>query len=150
LVKAGCDLHKVDQDGTNSLMAAAVRGHQEIVTALLTAGSPVNAQNVDGHTALMFAFNGKNQVATLWERYEAYMEEGGEDDTEANSLIIKEALDNHTAVLELLMKRGADSGLKDKEGHTAKDFDFNPGLDEEVVEQEMKGERKRKKSKNEL
>ncbi|KAL7461387.1 hypothetical protein ACHAXS_003047, partial [Conticribra weissflogii] len=68
------DVNAKDKEGTNSLMAAAARGHLECVRALLSApGIDVNAQNADGHTALMFAYNGKNQVETLWERYSQFV-----------------------------------------------------------------------------
>ena len=63
------------QNQTNSLMAAAAQGHADIVELLLKAGAAVNEQNVDGHTALMFAYNGKNQVETLWERYTQFVKE---------------------------------------------------------------------------
>ena len=44
-------------------MAAAARGHLECIQLLIESeGIEVNSQNVDGHTALMFAYNGKNQV----------------------------------------------------------------------------------------
>ena len=43
-------------------MAASVRGHKDVVDALLRHGANVDRQNVDGHTALMFAYNGRNQV----------------------------------------------------------------------------------------
>ena len=33
----------------------------------------VNSQNIDGHTVLMFAYNGKNQVETLWECYSQFV-----------------------------------------------------------------------------
>jgi ankyrin repeat protein len=50
-------------------MAAAVRGYLEVVELLIKTGANVNAQNVDGHTALMFAYNGKNQVQSLLDKY---------------------------------------------------------------------------------
>lgn len=50
------------QDGTTALMAASVRGHKAAVDALLEHGASVDQQNLDGHTALMFAYNGRNQV----------------------------------------------------------------------------------------
>lgn len=50
------------QDGTTALMAASVRGHKDVVDALLRHGANVDQQNLDGHTALMFAYNGRNQV----------------------------------------------------------------------------------------
>lgn len=45
-------------------MAASVRGHKDVVDALLRHGANVDQQNLDGHTALMFAYNGRNQVMT--------------------------------------------------------------------------------------
>lgn len=50
------------QDGTTALMAASVRGHKTAVDALLKHGASVDQQNLEGHTALMFAYNGRNQV----------------------------------------------------------------------------------------
>ena len=48
------------------------------------------------------------------------------------------------------MKAGADITLKDKEGHVAADFDFQPDADGELLEREEKAERKRDESRNEL
>lgn len=135
-------------------------------------GIDVNSQNVDGHTALMFAYNGKNQVETLWERYSQFVSDAKleksspEEDGEAikNEAVVKtadiddggtgpliqEALKNHTTLVDLLLKAGADNTIKDKEGHVAKDFDFQPDADGELLEREEKAERKRDESKNEL
>lgn len=161
LIDAGADVNAVDKDGTTALMAAAARGHIEAVEKLLTAKANTNAQNVDGHTALMFAFNGKNQVETLWERYNQFVAEakitadegeGAKDEVDDGGTgpIIKESLENHTALVELLLKNGADVTLKDKEGHTASDFDFHPEIDADVLKQEEEAEKKRSQSKNEL
>lgn len=46
-------------------MAASVRGHKDVVDALLRHGANVDQQNFDGHTALMFAYNGRNQVTNI-------------------------------------------------------------------------------------
>jgi ankyrin repeat protein len=143
------DVNGKDKDGTNALMAASARGHNKVVEVLLKAGAAVNEQNSDGHTALMFAYNGKNQVETLWERYSQYA--GGEEKDDAGTgPLIQEALVNHTALVSLLLKGGADASLKDKEGHTAKDFDFHPDADADVLEKETKAEKVRDASKNEL
>ena len=64
--------------------------------------------------------------------------------------LIQEALKNHTTLVDLLMKAGADIALKDKEGHVAADFDFQPDADGELLEREEKAERKRDESRNEL
>lgn len=77
-------------------------------------------QNVDGHTALMFAYNGKNQVEVLLDKYSEYMKESNDNSTR----IIKEALQTHVEVVQLLIKGGADLTIKDSEGHVAVDFDY--------------------------
>ena len=43
--------------------------HVQVVEVLLKYNANVNDQNVDGHTALMFAYNGRNQVASLLDKY---------------------------------------------------------------------------------
>lgn len=158
LVDAKADINTKDADGTTALMAASARGHFDVVTILVKAGAKVNEQNSDGHTALMFAYNGKNQVETLWERYSQFVVEpdGTEKQTDdvaddgGTGPVIREALDNHTALVDLLLKNGADEKLKDKEGHTAQDFDFHPDADSEVLDKETKAEKVRDESKNEL
>jgi len=102
------DVNTKDKDGTNALMAAAVRGHKEVVGQLIARGADVNAQNMDGHTALMFAYNGKNQVETLLDKYGEYMKEANDNSTK----IIKDALQTHVDVVSLLVKAGADISLQ--------------------------------------
>jgi len=156
LVKAKTDINSADKDDTTALMAAAARGHLSVVTELLKAGADVNAFNADGHTALMFAYNGKNQVETLWERYNQFLIEAEAEKTEeevddgGTGPVIQEALNNHTSLIELLLKNGADINMKDKEGHAAKDFDFHSDTDAEVLNKEVKSEKIRDASKNEL
>lgn len=157
LVGAKADVNAKDKDSTTSLMAASARGHFDVVEIILAGGAHVNEQNVDGHTALMFAYNGKNQVETLWERYNQFVEEArsnGEpkEDIDDNDTgpIIQEALNNHTALVDLLIKSGADPSLKDKEGHAAKDFDFHPETDAEILAKEARAEKVKDESKNEL
>jgi len=147
-----------DKDGTTALMAASARGHVDVAKELVEAKAEVNTQNTDGHTALMFAYNGKNQVETLWERYNQFLAEAKaekKDSTEdvddgGTGPVIREALDNHTALIDLLLKNGADASLKDKEGHAASDFDFHPDADSEVLDKEAKAEKIRDSSKYEL
>lgn len=154
LLAAGADKDAADVDGTTALMAAAARGHMGVAEKLVAAGANVNVQNNDGHSALMFAYNGKNQVETLFERYSQYLKEADDDkDEEADGgtgPIIREALAYHTALVDLLLKNGADASLKDKEGHTAKDFDYHPDKDSEVLDKQAKMAKKLDESKSEL
>ena len=111
-----------DKDGTNALMAASVRGHKDVAKALIEHKASVNAQNVDGHTALMFAYNGKNQVQTLMDKYKEYMKDSNDDSTK----LLQQALQTHLDLISILRHNGADISLKDNEGHTTLDFDYKP------------------------
>lgn len=148
LIGANANVNTKDKDQTTALMAAAARGHTEIVEALVKAGANINDQNIDGHTALMFAYNGKNQVETLWERYQQFVKESevespdGSVDDGGTGPIIREALDSHRRMVDILIKNGADQNIKDKEGHVAKDFDFHPDADSSILEQEENADRK--------
>ena len=103
-------------------MAAAVRGHHKTIELLIASGANVNAQNVDGHTALMFAYNGKNQVQTLRDKYQEFVKEADDNST----AIMDKALETHLNTVASLIKNGADASIKDNEGHTATDFDYKP------------------------
>jgi ankyrin repeat protein len=125
-----------------------------VIHLLEAGGVSVNEQNDDGHTALMFAYNGKNQVETLWERYNQFVADAASSAEEADDAgtgpIIKEALASHNALVEVLLKKGADASLKDEEGHTAKDFDFHSDADADILRKETTKAAARDASENEL
>ena len=153
LLASGANVDTADQDETTALMAASARGHVDVVKELLKAGASINEQNKDGHTALMFAYNGKNQVETLFERYGQFVDDSdtkADADDSGTGPIIRDALEKHVELVDLLLKSGADANLKDKEGHVAKDFDFHPDADAEVLEKQARAEKVRDESKNEL
>jgi serine/threonine-protein phosphatase 6 regulatory ankyrin repeat subunit B len=118
LQAGGATPDAADEDGTTALMAASVRGHKEVVALLIEAGATVDAQNADGHSALMFAHNGASQVRALQSSYKDMMDSA--DPAVLASL--GEAMDGHAAIVALLQRAGADSTLKDRENHRASDF----------------------------
>ena len=122
------DVHAVDVDGTTALMAACVRGHRQVASLLVSAGASVNAQNVEGHNALMFAYSGKYQVEILLEKYRDYMKVEEDNSTRA----MKEAIKVHTSIVTLLLRSGADTTITDALGHVPKDFDSVDFKDEGV------------------
>ena len=118
---AGLNVNAIDKDGTTSLMAAAVRGHKEIAVALIGKGADVNTQNSDGHTALMFAYNGRNQVATLLDKYSDFIKQG---DSDNNTKIIQDALATHTDIVQALVDAGAARAYRTRPHRD--DFDYKP------------------------
>ncbi len=102
------DIDAKDKDGTNALMAAAVRGHKEVIAQLIRQGANVDAQNMDGHTALMFAYNGKNQVETLLDKYSDYLRDVNDNSTK----LIRDALETHVEVVQLLIRSGANVAIQ--------------------------------------
>jgi ankyrin repeat protein len=131
LTKTTAAVNAQDKDGTSAVMAAAVRGHNEVVEVLLAHRADVNMQNSDGHTALMFAYNGRNQVASLLDKYSEYMTKDAAS-KDNSTAIIEKALETHTGIIELLLAHGADPLLKDAEGNVAVDFDYKPKAEAEA------------------
>ena len=101
-------------------MVAAGRGHGRIVSLLLGAGVDIDSQNVEGHTALMFAMNGRSQVRSLQRSSVDMME----TENEIVSRSLEEALSDHNKIVAALLQAGADVTCKDKENHRASDFDI--------------------------
>ena len=59
LIRQGANVNSANRDGSTPLMAAATRGSDVIVKALLDAGAQVTAKNKTGQTALDIAIAGK-------------------------------------------------------------------------------------------
>jgi ankyrin repeat protein len=113
------DINAVDNDGTNSLMAAALTGHKSVVSLLISKGIKINAQNDEGHSALMFAYNGKHQLVHLQEKYKEFVKEV---DIETNNLL-KVAVKTQVDIINEILRAGADPYQKDNDGHISSDFD---------------------------
>lgn len=116
--KGGADPNEPDVDGTTPLMVAAARGYERIVSTLLGAGADVNIQNSEGHTALMFAMNGRSQVRSLQSSFTDMIDTGNE----TVSLGLEEALADHSKIIAAVLRGGADTSVKDFENHRASDF----------------------------
>jgi ankyrin repeat protein len=97
-----------DVDGTNALMAACLSGHLNVVELLVKSGINLNEQNNDGHTALMFAYNSKNQVESLIEKYSNYFNKG----EDASAAVVEEARKVHAQVVQFLIQSGADINIQ--------------------------------------
>lgn len=118
----------LDEKGVTPLMYASAQGAGHVVDYLLKSGANVNATDKSGMTALMHAadtFGPYN--ADGWARVEDF-----EDDVGPKAYAI-----------EQLLKKGADTSMKDKEGRTA--LDHVPGSsDESKLVDEIKAKLKPK------
>lgn len=113
----------IDSDGSNSLMTAAVRGHTDVVKLLLANHIDVNARNIDGHTALMFAYNAKNQLETLSNKYSDYIS-SNTTIVDGSLSLVKNAVQTQYNIIQMLIKHGADTTIKDNLGNLAVDLDY--------------------------
>lgn len=96
LLKYGANVNAHDNQGTTALMSAASHLALGSVQALLQQGADVNAKDKEGETALWMAVYGALQG---WP-----------------ALGFKEYQDRYNAVLQALLDRGADPGLKNAKG----------------------------------
>ena len=112
-------VNHIDNDGTSVLMAASAAGNASVVEKLIDRGANLNIQNSEGHTPLMFAYNGKSQAEMILKNYNEYVLRSFNDDVDEvdNSkddiiLLIEEAVLSHEALIALLINRGADPNAK--------------------------------------
>ncbi|MGB7923796.1 MAG: ankyrin repeat domain-containing protein [Pyrinomonadaceae bacterium] len=104
-------------DGWTALMIATIKGHCEIVRALLNKGADANLKNHDGLTALRFAV----AMADI-EIMQVLLSKGAHVNTQDNdgwTPIMQAADENGVESVKVLLARGADLSLKSKNGETA-------------------------------
>ena len=81
LLATGANPNKYkDHAGNTALHSAANRGHNEVVTTLITAGADLNIQNKNGDTALhIIAKRGKHELMKLWDKIASAMKSASTD-----------------------------------------------------------------------
>jgi ankyrin repeat protein len=98
-----------DASGNTPLHAAAIAGSVPIVEWLLTKGADIDAANTETMTPLFEAIrNGKDDVARV------LIEKGAKTD----GALHRAAWNNRTAVMEILIAKGADIEARDSQGYT--------------------------------
>lgn len=116
--------------GENALMIAALRGHEDIVRALLRRGAQVNRP---GWTPLHYAASGKTEAALPITRllldHHAYLDAESPNGT---TPLMMAALYGRSEVVDLLLAEGADATVRNQQGLDALDFARRSGREHVV------------------
>jgi ankyrin repeat protein len=110
LIEGGySDINGVDADNANALIAASARGQEDVIKYLLQQSAVrLDSQNTDGHTALMFAYNGRSQVRSVYAKIKNVIK----DSDEETEFILSEALRSYDSVIDMLLAAGANTKLQ--------------------------------------
>jgi hypothetical protein len=111
------DFNAKDKNGVTALMKAALRGHTDIVQALLAQGADVNATDVLGFTILMTAAK-RGHTDTV----QALLAHGADVNAKAfngYTAVMPTAGQGYTETVKALLAAGADVNAKDNKGGTA-------------------------------
>jgi ankyrin repeat protein len=119
LIDAGADVNATSEQGMTPLIGAALKGYTEIATLLLERGADVDAANSQGVTPLIAAAqNGHVDVVTLLAANHANLDQLSKTQYKQNALHLA-AKFGHTAVIEALLKAGADVNALEGSNSTA-------------------------------
>ena len=138
LMDKGTDPKAIDKTEKAAIIYAAGRGFPAVVRLLLDRGVDVNTKYGNELTALMWAagysdeagVNDVTEVMTLFLDHCARIDD--QDNRGRTALMIAAEL-NHAAAVDLLLARGADKSLKDKQGKTAGDLTSLTALREKLA-----------------
>lgn len=122
LLTAGADVNSRDSEGSTLLMLAAHAGNLAMVSALLEAGAEVNASDERGWTALMKAAYNAELDRGFADVAQALIDAGADVEMPIGYGIrplMLAAGYGETAVVETLLKAGADVTARNEGGLTA-------------------------------
>ncbi len=128
LVNRGMDVNSVDTAGNTLLMQAVVRDNTEFFDFLLKRRARINTRNRNGETALsLAAFHGRLYYA------QKLVEAGADVNLYGWPPLIYAAFKGDVAIVDYLLKRGAEVNARTENGSTALLFAARFGH-QEVVE----------------
>ena len=117
LVANGVDIDEPGRNAETPLMAAALAGKVAIAELLIGRGADVMARNTGGFTSLhAAAYSGSEAIARLLLEHGAVLEDKANISGDTPLLLAAE--ENHVEVAELLIARGADLSIPDRDGFT--------------------------------
>jgi ankyrin repeat protein len=133
LLEHGADPRAQDATGKGPLAYAAARGQLAVIRRLLDAGVPVDERFGNGLTALMWAAGHANDVpeAEGLAAVRLLLERGAAvdlADARGRTALLIAAERGHGALLELLVRAGADAGRRDASGLGLAELAAEPSL----------------------
>lgn len=138
LIEKGADPNWMDATQKAAIVYAVGRAFPAVCTVLLNHGVDVNTKYGNDLTALMWAagYSAEAGVKDAVEVMTFFIDRGARLDDQDNrgrtALMIAAEL-NHAAAVDLLLARGADKSLKDKQGKTAADLTSLTALREKLA-----------------
>jgi ankyrin repeat protein len=138
LIEQGADPKATDTTQKSAIVYAAGRGFPDIVELLLDHGVDVNERYGNDLTVLMWAAGYSDEAGTkdMEKVITILLDRGARLDDQDNRgrtpLMIAAEL-NHTVAIDLLLARGADKTLRDKEGKSAADLTSLTALREKLA-----------------
>ncbi|MEN8192844.1 MAG: ankyrin repeat domain-containing protein [Bacteroidota bacterium] len=117
----GYDVNQPNKDSQTLLMLAGFNGHTELCEYLISVGAHVDARDVNGRTALMFASTGPfPETVKLLLKNDA--DPNSVDHIEHFTPLMHAAAEGQFEVVKILLDNNADPSLKDIDGDTAESF----------------------------
>jgi ankyrin repeat protein len=117
LLAEGAEMDGRGENGETPLILAVLKGHADVVELLIARGANVMARNERGLTPLhAAAYSGNAGIAGFFLDHGAALEDRGNVSGATPLMLAAEG--NHVAVAELLIARGADVSIPDREGAT--------------------------------
>lgn len=129
-IEKGMKIDRKDIAGQTALMYASEGGHFEVVKYLVEQGADVNAEsgNAGRGTALIYA-----AAANKYEVAEYLLENGANIDATTpvhnETALVWAVAFGHERMIKMLLEKGADKTIKNKEGKTVEDLAKELGKD---------------------
>ena len=126
ILRAGADVKAANEYGATALYAAAANADPSMTVKLLAAGADPNAHLLSGETPLMDAAR-RGNLATLRALLSGGANPNAREANAGQTALMWATPEHHTAVVEELVRHGADVHARSKNGFTALMFAAQQG-----------------------